>query len=526
VTAVAVAAGGAVATTAVPRPQVCLLCEGTYPYIAGGVSSWVHDIIRGEPQVTFSVLNLGSYPGWHGESRFQLPANVARLDDLYCQMSPPKPVADAAARAALDRDIRRFRRRARRRSLSSRVLGALRRLHFDSTVDDQLLADFATGDLTEADLLYSAEGFALIEEMAERLAPGTSFNDFFWQCRAMNCPIIRLVRGDVPAAGAYHSLSAGYAGFLGAVLSNRTGCPFLLTEHGLYSRERDIELARADWIPDRAVVDPLVARIPVFSPLRRIWSRYFRRLSEIAYHQALHIVTLSEANRRKQIVDGAEEAKTLVIPNGVEPVKPAAADASGAADGRPGDDAPLRVGFVGRLVPIKDLLMFIRACDLALREVPLDVRIIGPGDEDPGYAKRCYDLVETLNRGAAIRFLGMQPMGKIYTQIDVLVLTSFSEGQPLVILEAYANGVPAVCTDVGCCREMIEGQPGADRALGPSGIVTRVAVPQDTSQAIVKLARDRDFLRRCGQAALQRLTARYQRSTMLASYRDLYAEVI
>ena len=58
----------------------------------------------------------------------------------------------------------------------------------------------------------------------------------------------------------------------------------------------------------------------------------------------------------------------------------------------------LRVGFVGRVVPIKDVVTFIRACDLALRAVSLDVRIIGRQDEDAGYAARCRDLVATLGR--------------------------------------------------------------------------------------------------------------------------------
>jgi polysaccharide biosynthesis protein PelF len=500
------------------RPDVCLLCEGTYPYIAGGVSSWVHDIIKGEPQVTFSVLNIGSHPGWHGESRFALPPNVIGLENVYCQDAPPTPL-NGPERALLDRDIRRCRRRDARRTTPSRLLRGLRRLHLEDGVDDELLADLASGDLSVAELLYGHESFALVEELAERLAPHTPFADLFWQCRAMNIPIVRLMTAALPAATSYHSLSAGYAGLVGAIQSVRTGQPFLITEHGIYARERDIELARADWIPDRQILDPLLARLPKLSPLRRLWSRFFRRLSQIAYHQAVRIVTLSEQNRQKQIADGAPPEKTLVVPNGVE-VAAMAAEAGAAAH-----PAPLRVGFVGRLVPIKDLLTFIRACDMALREVPLDVRIIGPGDEDPGYADRCRDLVRTLGREEQVRFLGMQPADKIYGQLDLLVLTSFSEGQPLVILEAYAAGVPVICTDVGCCREMLEGSPGADRELGPSGIVTRVAVPQDTARAIVTLSRDRERLRRYGRSARQRLMAHYTRNSMLDRYRTLYEEI-
>ena len=36
--------------------DVCLILEGTYPYVAGGVSSWVHSLIRGLNEFTFSLL--------------------------------------------------------------------------------------------------------------------------------------------------------------------------------------------------------------------------------------------------------------------------------------------------------------------------------------------------------------------------------------------------------------------------------------------------------------------------------------
>jgi glycosyltransferase involved in cell wall biosynthesis len=332
--------------------------------------------------------------------------------------------------------------------------------------------------------------------------------------------LVRLLTAKVAPVRSFHSLSAGYAGLLGAVQGFKMGVPFLITEHGIYSRERDIELARADWIPDRRALDDLASRVPTFSPLRRMWSRFFRRLSQIAYHQAVKIVTLSEQNRDKMIADGAPPAKTLVVPNGVELKPPPPQEPVLMTT-----PLPLRVGFVGRVVPIKDVLTFIRACDMAMREVQLDVRLIGPDEEDPQYAARCRELVRTLGREEEIKFMGMQPAGQIYNQIELLTLTSFSEGQPLVILEAYASGVPVVCTDVGCCRELIEGGPGEDRELGPSGIVTRVAVPQDTARALIALARDRERLRRCGVAAHKRLALRYQRQTMLDSYRDLYQEI-
>src|SRR3954453_2531949 len=68
------------------RPQaaeadICLIVEGCYPYVAGGVSSWIDWLIRGNPRLTFSVVAIvaGSEPR---EARYRLPDNVVGLQDL------------------------------------------------------------------------------------------------------------------------------------------------------------------------------------------------------------------------------------------------------------------------------------------------------------------------------------------------------------------------------------------------------------------------------------------------------------
>jgi glycosyltransferase involved in cell wall biosynthesis len=259
----------------------------------------------------------------------------------------------------------------------------------------------------------------------------------------------------------------------------------------------------------------------------------------MAYVQARNIITLSDVNRVKQIADGAPPEKIEIVPNGValkSSVRPPAPPESSAAAGQvpaAGDGVVvaspsqrLRVGFVGRVVPIKDLVTFIRACDIALNQVDLEARVIGPAEEDPGYAARCRQLVARLGRTNQIQFVGPMPPDRIYGELDVVVLTSFSEGQPLVILEAYAWGVPVVATEVGACREMIEGRTAEDRAMGPSGFVTRVAAPKETAAALVRLARDVPLRWRMGAAGHQRVTAFYQRHDMLSRYRALYNSLI
>lgn len=540
------AAAGEQTSNAIVRDDreadVCLLVEGTYPFVAGGVSSWVHDIILGHPDLRFAVVNIGSHADAYGAPRFQMPSNAVALHRVFCQDGHARAL-DGRARAELSEQIRLTRARADARTAESRMLAAFRRIHLTQDATADVIDQLTSGDLTIAELLHGRASFALFSELAEQLAPDAPFLDLFWHLRAMHVPLLRVLATPPVRAAGYHAVATGYAGLLAAAWSRRTGRPLMITEHGIYSRERDMELARAEWIEDHrpgAVDEPAHTWAPQVSPLRRVWSRFFRTLSRLAYEQAWRIVTLSEVNRRKQLADGAPARKIEIVPNGVVlRDAPGGGGARVAAGGAPDEDdaaddviplplrrPKLRVGFVGRVVPIKDVVTFVKACDLALRIVDLDVRIIGPVDEDPGYVARCRALVERLGREEQIRFMGPKPPAEIYGDLDLVALTSFSEGQPLVMLEAYACGVPVLATDVGACREMIEGRTAEDRALGVSGVVCPVASPTRTAEALVLLAQDARLRRRMGLAGRRRVTIYYQRRTMLASYRALYGALV
>ncbi len=475
--------------------DICLVLEGTYPYVAGGVSSWVHDLVRSLSDLTFALVHIGPKPGAYGAPRYDLPANVTVLDERYCH---DLRIADP-----------RRARGARWRILSAlggrpsapRMLVALRRLHLETIVDEPLLDDLAATDLSLEELLHGDASFDVITEIAHVVAPQAPFLELFWHFRSMHVPLLRLLATPLPPARIYHSVSTGYAGIVAAVTSRRTQRPMLLTEHGIYARERDLELSRTS------------------SELRHLWSRFFVRLSQIAYHQAARIVTLSAVNRSKQLDDGAAHDRTVIVPNGVDVDALARRTLEQAHVPRA---RPL-VGFVGRVVPIKDVLTFIRACDVALRMLPLDIEVIGPADEDPAYAERCRALVASLGRASEILFVGARKPAEIYSRLDICVLTSFSEGQPLVLLEANAAGVPVIATDVGACRELVEGSDDSeDAALGPSGIITRVASPDETAAAIVRLASDAQLRRRLGEAGRARARSRYTKARMIETYRELY----
>jgi glycosyltransferase involved in cell wall biosynthesis len=114
----------------------------------------------------------------------------------------------------------------------------------------------------------------------------------------------------------------------------------------------------------------------------------------------------------------------------------------------------------------------------------------GPEEESPDYAAECKELVASLGLEANVKFLGFQQLTDLLPQIGLVVLSSISEALPLVILEGYAAGVPAVSTDVGSCRQLVYGLDEEDQALGASGEVVGIADPQALAEAALRLLGD------------------------------------
>jgi glycosyltransferase involved in cell wall biosynthesis len=205
-----------------------------------------------------------------------------------------------------------------------------------------------------------------------------------------------------------------------------------------------------------------------------------------------------------------------LIPNGI--------DVEGYGDVKSRKQSRPTIALIGRVVPIKDIKNFIRAVS-ALKEAIPDLRalVVGPMDEDPEYVEECKTMVNYLTLEETIIFTGKVDIVDYLPDIQVLVSSSISEAQPLVILEAGASGIPAVVTDVGACREMIVGKEDEEPALGPGGVVVPLANPQALAQGIFHLLRDTAFYEQCRQAMRTRVATYYNKNDQHAAYRDLYA---
>ena len=485
--------------------DVCLLLEGTYPYVAGGVSTWVYELIKRMRDTTFSVVYLGPHRSAVKKMHYDIPENVTDFREYYIFDYRAERRWGIPGKKRLEgfRIIKEFLEHMRKGDPSGfeKLLGVLK------------------GDNTSLvsldDLVYSFNSWKVLEGLYSSEPEEVSFIDYFWTWRFIYLPFFSLMGIDLPEARLYHSVSTGYAGVLGVMAKCRRMRPFLLTEHGIYTRERKIEISRADWIYSDTAKELKVTAGEDF--FKDWWISLFSFFSRLAYSKADEIITLFEGNRLVQIAEGADPAKTRVIPNGVD-----FARFSGLKKDK--KDNVFRIGFMGRVVPIKDVKSFIKACRIISDELKnVEVYIMGPTDEDEDYYTECARLVEMESLEGVVRFTGKVKVFDYYSKIDVIVLTSVSEGQPMVILEAFASGIPCVATNVGSCQELIHGSSPDDRLLGPAGIITSIRNPEETAAAVTRILKDNELYRHMSEAGRRRAVSYYQMDDLISRYDILYS---
>lgn len=496
--------GAASWTRTQARPaDVCIIVEGCYPFISGGVSGWIDWLIRSQSATSFSIVSLWPAPSDH-PPRYAMPANAVAFHPLYLQTFGEPPTQSARlprGLPALSAALQYF--------MTTGGADALHRLTLAIAETDK--------SMPLARMFNSPVAWELVQGMYSGRMPYGSFLHYFWAWRALLGGLFATLQFPLPQASVYHTISTGYAGLLAARAAEETGRPTILTEHGIYTNERRIELLMADWVADtidkgHTLDDPRL-------DLRDMWVQAFEAYARTCYQTCDQVITLYEDNQNVQKLLGASADRCRVIANGIDVER--FAHLSPAAD----DERPT-MALIGRVVPIKDVKAYISAAKILRERIPdLRAYILGPLEEDPDYTAECRKLVADLDVGDCVEFTGAVNIVEYLPKVHVVVLTSLSESQPLTILEAGAAGIPFVATNVGSCREIIEGRSDEQPPLGPGGFITPVVAPAATAEAVERLLRNNDLRRTYGQTLRQRVRATYTSERAARAYTDLYTDL-
>jgi glycosyltransferase involved in cell wall biosynthesis len=213
----------------------------------------------------------------------------------------------------------------------------------------------------------------------------------------------------------------------------------------------------------------------------------------------------------------ARRDKVHVVPNGIDTSR-FAGDRGDASSRRaigipPGARV---VGTVGRLSPVKRQDLLIRAFARSLASVP-DAHLLVVGDGPLMGELR--DLAASLGIEDRVHFVGYQAEPEtLLGAMDLFALTSRSEGMPLVVLEAWAAGLPVIASRVGGLPEMLgDGQAGV---LFESGDEAALAA------ALCELLAAPGALERMGQAGRSKVLARFDARQMADDYERHYVELL
>ncbi len=474
--------------------RICIIVEGSYPYITGGVSSWVNSLIRNMPENEFVIYAIAPEQKFKGDFKYEIPDNVVEIVEVFLD-------------SWLFEDIIR----QKKIKFTPKEQNVLMQLIIGEKFDWEYLFNIIENKkvINVQDFLLSRDFFDIVHKSYTDSFSQSPFTEFFWTMRSMLLPLFHIMKHDIPYADIYHSPSTGYAGIVGTLAKRRYKKPLLITEHGIYTREREIEIVKATWMQ---------------SYYKSMWIEFFYNLSRCAYDYADEVLTLFEKNKEVEVSLGCDREKISIIPNGVD-----YDGFSNLSDVGPifDDDIPnepdmYTVSAIVRVVPIKDIKTMLLAFDRVQRVVP-NTRffIMGSTDEDEEYYGQCIQAMNDL-KIKNLRFTGKVNVKEYIPASDLFVLSSISEGQPLSVLETMASGKPNVVTDVGSCSELLFGR---NDGLGKCGCIVPVMDYVMLSKCIIDLLKNEPLRHEMGRIAMERVNKFYRRETMISSYQEVYDRV-
>ncbi|MFJ6080819.1 GT4 family glycosyltransferase PelF [Streptomyces sp. NPDC092369] len=464
--------------------RVTLLTEGTYPHSHGGVSVWCDQLVTGMPDLDFEVVAVT------GTGReplvWDIPDHVSRV--VSVPMWGPAPegrLPRGRSRNQLAHAYEQFLTALldpRAEHGFADALYTMARAAADGTLSPFLRGDRAIGVLTA---VWNRPGLAVREARPSLHDAITATTLLEHALRPLSAPL--------PEDGVAHAVSGGVAALPGLAALERHGVPLLLTEHGVYLRERYLGYRTA----------------PYRWPVKAVVLGFFRLLAEETYRRAALITPGNRYNRLWEEQGGADPGSIRTVYNGVDP---GAFPMAGPEPERP------TLSWAGRVDPIKDLETLIRAFALVRGQLPdAALRLFG-GTPRGGeaYRERCEALAAELGHADAVTFEGrVEDIKDAYAAGNVVMLSSISEGFPFTLIEAMSCGRATVSTDVGGVRE----------AVGDTGLVVPPRDPARMAAAALELLADRERRRTMGEAARLRVIEQFTLRQTVDTFRSIYLEL-
>jgi glycosyltransferase involved in cell wall biosynthesis len=507
--------------------DVAIVMESTYPYLKGGVSAVVHDIVTHNPDLTYGIIHITWDSDAPHEDLYGMPDNVVWVRPVYLSMQEHRH--DFMAVSAKDLGMTP----AERAALADRLFDALYALSERREVEPLWeLIDEGFNARTRTYPLWALLGTReFMEALSVRMPQlDLSLADSFWTLRNFLSLAYAVLGDTMPRARVYHAHTTGYASLLGAAAARDHDTSFLLTEHNLYVRDTvntllDRNMALSITSEDYRTFD--------VTPEQRAWMAWWTEMGHFCYPSAALITYLYPTAITEAARLGTDIDKAVVVPNAmvIEEFddKYRARLAAQEHLEQHGDDHTWSLVYIARVVPIKGLLDLLSSMDILRRHgfPNLHLEVLGPTEHVPEYYEACLAKIDSLGLHDHVTIHGTVNVRDMLDQFDLLVLPSYNEGQPIVVLEAMAAGIPTVGTDVGGMRQLIgdELYTTDGRTVGSCGELVVAGDVQQMAENIRAVIGNRELYAEYAANARTRVQEFFQMHEIMSSYNEIYRTV-
>lgn len=268
------------------------------------------------------------------------------------------------------------------------------------------------------------------------------------------------------------------------------------------------------------------AKTRLFIAIERLLARFTTRIIAISQSQS------ADLSGQYRI---ASPDKFRVVPIGLNLDPLLELPAGAAADEAVNRAEEIIIGFVGRLVPIKNPELAIQVFERLCQDHPGKERyrfmLAGDGELRSALERR----VRQSGIGQQVTFVGWQEdLCRLYPRFDLILLTSLNEGTPVALIEAMAAARPFVAARVGGVADLMVGSEQVVRdadgrplfSLFANGILVSPGNVNGFVAAVEHLLTDRTLMARMGSAGRQFVKDNFSKQRLVADMTALYRECL
>ena len=486
------------------RISVLLETEGTYPYAGGGVSTWC-DILANElSQIDFYVFAITGIPTF--KLKYSVPRNVKKVQQvpLWGSVEPSEYVLPDVNFS----EVYLKRKETTEKIIESRFIPLFKILIrqilnpddkyvFMANIFHKMYRYFLKYDYKETfrskvvwevfkqEVVSYYKSYETDEEEIPSLFDmTTTMRWLYYYLMSIHAPI--------PQTDVTHATIAGFSGLTSIIAKLEYQTPMIVTDHGVFVRERYIAISNADF---SFFAKKFLMNLSIL-------------VSKLCYVYADQVSPVANFNIRWEKYFGADIDKIKTIYNGIDPGIFIPKEKPEKSKGKP------TVVAAAHVIPLKDIETMIRSCDYVRQEIPeVKYVVYGSLEVAPDYAEKCRHLIKQLNLENNFKLGGYHNKPtEIYNEGDISALSSISEGFPYTVLESMSCARPVVATDVGGVKEALKGY----------GIIVKPRDAREFGQGVIKLLKDHELRQHLGRLGREQVLLKFRISTSIDHYYEAY----